>query len=320
MKINVGIVGYGNLGKSLEQVILARNDCNLVSIFSRRNVKSKFNTPIESYENISLYKNKIDVLLACGGSFSDIENQMTQLVENFDVINSFDKHKKIVSELERLDKLAKQSKHRLIMSCGWDPGFFSNLRAFCYALTGEVPVCFWGKGISLGHSDAVRKLDNVCDAVQFTVPNKNALNLARRGSILANEEGLHSREVFVVAEKKYHKCIENQIKNIPNYFKGQMVKVEFVSLEKLLKLKSKMSHKGELISTFKTVHGSKCGICVKLKMASNPDFTASIMARYIDAVVNLKNKNLTGAFTSLDIPVIDLFKAGSRKKITGLLC
>lgn len=319
MKINVGIVGYGNLGKSLERVILARNDCNLVAIFSRRNVKSKFNTLIEGYENISIYKNKIDIMLMCGGSVSDIESQMSDVLVNFDCINSFDNHKKIVSELDRLDKLAKNFGHRLIMSCGWDPGVFSNLRGFFYALSGEKPITFWGNGISLGHSDAVRRLNHVRDAVQFTAPNKQAVRRARMGKLCHNE-CLHSREVFVVADKRYQKSIDLQIRNIPNYFKGQMVSVEFVNGEKLLKLKNKLFHKGELISNFTTIHGSKCSVDFKLKMSSNPDFTATVMARYIDAIVNFKRKGMTGAFTSLDVPVIDLFKAGQRKKVIDLIC
>lgn len=318
-KINIGIIGYGNLGKSLEQVILTRNDCNLVAIFSRRNIKSRFNTIVESYENIFNFKNKIDVMFLCGGSFLDIEKQVADLLLNYDCINSFDKHKKIVSELERLDKIAKSSKHRIIMSCGWDPGLFSNLRGFCYALSGETPITFWGKGISLGHSDAVRTIENVQDAVQFTVPNKTAVKLARRGKLIENE-CLHVRDVYVVAEKKYHKMLSIEIRNIPNYFKGQLVNVEFVSQEKLLKLKNKLNHEGEIISNFKLVHGSKCFINFKLKMSSNPDFTACIMARYIDAIVNLKKRKITGAFTSLDIPVIDLFKAEQRKKVIDLIC
>lgn len=319
MKINIGIVGYGNLGKSLERVILARNDCNLVAIFSRRNVKSKFNTIIESYENISLFKDKIDVMLMCGGSMSDIESQMSDVLVNFDCINSFDNHKKIVSELDRLDSLAKKFERRVIMSCGWDPGVFSNVRGLFYALSGEKAVTFWGKGISLGHSDAVRNLNHVRDAVQFTVPSKQAIRHAKTGR-LCHDECLHSREVFVVADKKYQKNIDLQIKNIPNYFKGQLVSVEFVSPERLLKLKTKLYHKGEVIANFKTIHGTKCGVDFRLKMSSNPDFTATVMARYIDAIVNFKRKGMVGAFTSLDVPVVDLFKAGQRKKVIELVC
>lgn len=311
MKLNIGIVGYGNLGKAAEQVIISKNNCNLIAIFSRRDVKSRFNTPVESYENISLYKGKIDVMLLCGGSFSDIEKQSSDCLINFDCINTFDNHKKLSSELERLDKLAKLSGHRLIMACGWDPGIFSNLRAICYAFSNEKPIVFWGKGISMGHSEAVRRVKCVKDAVAFTIPNIEVLKQARRGTYSETEQ-LHTRECFVVADKKHHKRIETTIKNIPNYFKGQQTKVNFVSQEKLLSLRTNLSHKGEIISNFKTIMGSKCKLDFRLKLKSNPDFTATVMSAYIEAIRNLKANKISGAFTPLDIPMSFLFKPSAR--------
>lgn len=319
MKINIGIVGYGNLGKSLEQIILARNDCNLVAIFSRREVKSNYNSTIESYENIMSYKSKIDIMLLCGGSYSDLEKQSSEVLMAFDCINSFDTHKKIANELDRLDKLAKTSNHRLIMACGWDPGIFSNIRAMCYSLSNQTPFVFWGKGISMGHSDAIRKVKHVLDGVEITLPNTLALKQARLGKLNGNE-CLHFRECYVVADKKYHSFIENSIKNIPDYFKGQPTAVNFVSREKMLKLHSSLSHSGEIISKFKTIHGSKCLLNFKLKTSSNPDFTATIMASYIDAIINLKKYKLCGAFTPLDIPMMFLFKQSTRRKIIESLC
>lgn len=320
MKINIGIVGYGNLGKAIEQVIISRNDCNLVAIFSRRLVKSKFNTPTESYENISSYKDKIDIMLLCGGSFCDIEKQTTDVLLNFDCINSFDNHKKILQELKRLNKLGISSKHRLIMACGWDPGVFSNIRAMCYAISNEKPIVFWGKGISMGHSEALRKIPNVVDAVEFTIPNESAVKLARKGK-LNGTECLHLRDCYVVADKK--KCqqkIESNIREIPDYFKGQPTVVNFVPQEKILKLKQKLSHKGEIISKFKTIHGSSCSMVFRLKLKSNADFTATVMASYINAIMNLRTQGRAGAFTPLDIPTIDLFKKESREKIIESLC
>lgn len=319
MSINIGIIGYGNLGKALEQVILSRSDCKLVAIFSRRLVKSKFNTLIESYENISLYRHKIDIMMLCGGSSSDIEGQTSEALLHFDCINSFDNHKKIISELKRLNKLAVSSKHRLIMACGWDPGLFSNIRSLVYSISKTKPYVFWGKGVSMGHSEAIKRTPNVIDAIQFTVPNKKAISLAKHSKINGNET-MHFRECFVVADKKYHKTIEKNIRQIPNYFKGQATTINFVSNEKLLKLHSNFSHQGEIVSQFKTVHGSLCSIDFKLKMNSNPNLTASIMAGYINAIINLKNKNECGAFTTLDIPPIYLFKPCSRYKITEMLC
>ena len=319
MSINVGIIGYGNLGKALEQVILSRPECRLVAVFSRRLVKSKFNTLIESYEKIAMYRNKIDVMILCGGSSSDIEGQTSEAILHFDCINSFDNHKKIVPELKRLNKLAISSNHRLIMSCGWDPGLFSNIRSLIYSFSKIKPYVFWGKGISMGHSEAIKKTPNVIDALQFTVPNKIAVSLAKRSKI-SGDETLHFRECFVVADKKYHRTIEKNIRQIPNYFKGQSTTINFISSEKLLKLRSKFSHQGEVISHFKTIHGSNCSVDFKLKMDSNPNLTATIMASYINAIINLKNKNISGAFTTLDIPPIFLFKPSSRHKITEMLC
>ena len=319
MKINIGIVGYGNLGKAVEQIVLSRNDCNLVAIFSRRLVKSQYNTTIENYENLSFYKNKIDIMLLCGGSFNDLEKQSRETLLYFDCINTFDNHTKIASEYKQLNSLAKKAKHRLIMSCGWDPGLFSIIRSLFYAYSNNPPSVFWGKGISMGHSDAIRKTYNVFDAIEFTIPNKSAIKLARKGR-LNEDEILHFRDCFVVAEKKYHKTIENQIKNIPHYFKGQPTKVTFVSNEELLNLKSKFSHKGEIISNFKTLDGSKCNLNFKLDIESNPSFTATIMVRYIDAIINLKVNNKSGAFTPLDIPVSYLFKSDFHDKIIEKLC
>ena len=181
MKINIGIVGYGNLGKAVEQIILSRSDLNLVAVFSHRIIKSKFNSLIESYENISLYKDKIDIMMLCGGSFNEIEKQTSDSLLYFDCINTFDNHKKILTEYQRLDLLAKTTNHRLVMSCGWDPGVFSIIRSLFFAISNEKPIVFWGKGISMGHSNAIRKIKNVSDGIEFTIPNQNSVKLARYG-------------------------------------------------------------------------------------------------------------------------------------------
>ena len=319
MKINIGIIGYGNLGKAVEQIILSKHNLNLVAIFSRRVITSRFNTKIESYENISFYKDKIDVMLLCGGSFADLEQQTSEAILYYDCINTFDNHKKIFSEYQKLDEIAKSSNHRLIMCCGWDPGIFSIVRALLFSISNEKPIVFWGKGISMGHSDALRRVDNVLDGIEFTVPNKNAINLVKKGK-LPECDNLHFRECFVVADKQHHKLIDKKIKNIPDYFKGQSTSVEFVSHESLLKLKSKMSHKGEIISNFNGVDGSKSQFIFKLKTSSNPSLTATIMTRYIEAIINLKNDKKSGAFTPLDIPVKSLFNKDFTQKLLETIC
>lgn len=319
MKINIGIVGYGNLGKAVEQNVLSNKNFNLIAIFSRRNVTSKFNTKIEHYENIFDYKNKIDVMILCGGSKCDLEWQTAEIINHFDIINSFDTHKKIASEYKKLNIVAKKTKHRGIICCGWDPGIFSIARGLFSAISNNHSYTFWGKGVSLGHSEALRQIKNVDDGIQFTVPNKDAITKAKKGT-LESDTPLHFRECFVSANKTFHKQIEQDIKNIPNYFKGQPTSVNFVSQEKLLKLKSNMSHKGFVINSFKTLNGKKCKMEFSVSMQSNPEFTASILVAYINAVINLKNHNLVGTFTNLDIPISFLYKENQKDMLLNEIC
>lgn len=319
MKINIGIVGYGNLGKAVEQTVLADPNLNLVAIFSRRLIKSKYNTKIESYDKFLEYKQKIEIMFLCGSSKSDLEIQTPEISKHFDTINSFDTHAKIAYEYKKLNTLAKNVNHRIIMCCGWDPGLFSIMRGLFLAISKKNSFTFWGKGVSMGHSDAVRRVENVDDGIQFTLPILEAIKKARAGKLEQNE-AMHERECFVVADKKHHNKIEKQIKNIPNYFKGQPTRVNFVSAEKIFKLKTNMRHKGFIINKFKTVSGSNCKLEFSASMESNPSFTASIMVTYINAIINLKEHKLSGAFTSLDIPVNFLFKKEDHEKLLHIIC
>lgn len=266
-----------------------------------------------------MYKDKIDLMMLCGGSFADLEKQTTDALLYFDCINTFDNHKKMLPEYERLNQLAKSTKHRLIMACGWDPGIFSIMRALFYSISNVPPSVFWGKGISMGHSDAIRQVKHVNDGIEFTIPNQDSIKLAKKGK-LTGDETLHFRQCYVVADKKYHSYIEKNIKNIPDYFKNQPTTISFVSNSEFLKLKSKMSHKGEIISKFSTFDGSNCFLNFKLQIDSNPSFTATIMSKYIDAIINLKLNNNTGAFNPMDIPIKYLFKADSYKNIIKKFC
>lgn len=317
MKIRVGIVGYGNLGKAIEELLLVSQKFELVACFSRRTTKSKYNTKIEPYDQLLTYKNKIDILILCGSSKSDIENQAPYLAEHFCTINSFDTHKKIPKLLKQLDKISKNSKTISLCACGWDPGLFSIIRATLLAISDTEPYTFWGKGISMGHSDAIRQISGVDDGIEFTIPNVEAKKLAAKGK-LGKDIPKHFRECYVVAGQG-HKQIENKIKAIPHYFKDQPTTVEFVSKLKLLKLKGKLSHSGEIISNFtKSNHNSK--ICFKVQMQSNPHFTASIMISYITAIQNFKRKKKYGAFTTLSITPIDLFEPSLHNKIIEKFC
>lgn len=307
MKTRIGIVGYGNLGKAVELEILKNSQFKLITIFSRRSVVSKFKTPVEPYQNFELFKNKIDVMMLCGGSMQDLEPQTELLARFFDCINSFDTHLKIFDHINTINKIATESRHHVIVSCGWDPGLFSNIRALTFKILNEEPYTFWGKGISMGHSDALRQIDGVDDGVQFTIPNKDAIKLARQNK-LDSQTPRHYRECFVSSSWKDTDAIETKIKNLPNYFKGQPTSIKFVSQERLLKLKSKMFHSGEIIGSSLSADASKFLINFKVKMSSNPAFTAKIMTAYIDAILHLKQSQHFGAFTPLDIPVSYLFQ------------
>ncbi len=317
MKTRIGIVGYGNLGKAAEQEILKNHQLKLVAIFSRRNIKSKFNTIIEPIENYTQYKNKIDIILLCGSSKSDIFEQSNIFANHFDTINTFDTHQKIKDLQSSVNKVCKTSNTRCIMCCGWDPGLFSVIRGLFLAISNNKPLTFWGKGISMGHSDAIRTVNNVIDGVEFTIPNNEAKKLALAGKNIENLN-LHYRDCYVLAEKNHNKIIKD-IKNIPNYFKGQPTNITFVSDEKLLKLKNNLSHKGSVISAF-DISGHKNKLSMSVEMHSNPAFTARIMITYINAIINLKKDKKSGAFTPLDIPITYLFKSGNNENLLSTIC
>ena len=320
--IRVGIVGYGNLGKSLEKLILTDTRFKLVAIFSRRLISSKFGTLVENYGDFGTYEGKIDVMLLAGGSKSDLEFQTPEVLKYFDCINTFDNHKKIYSELVKNDEIAKASGHRLIMCCGWDPGIFSIIRAIFKAVGSNNPITFWGKGVSMGHSEAIRRVDGVLDGVSLTIPSKEAKQLAEKKGIIDASVPLHSRVCYVSVDssKISETEIERKIKNIPDYFKGQPVSVNFVSAKKVLYHRKNLSHKGEIIEQFMTGNKSNNKMKFSVQMQSNSDFTASIVICYILAIMRLKSQNKTGAFTPVDIPVSYFFYESEMENFYKSLC
>lgn len=319
MKIRVGIVGYGNLGKAVEQTILADQKLKLVAIFSRRLVKSRYNTKVEQYDQILDYKSKIDIMLLCGSSKTDLEYQTPELLKHFDVINTFDTHAKITKFYKTTNNISTSFNHRAIICCGWDPGIFSVIRGLLLSIGKNKPITFWGKGISMGHSDAVRNVHHVDDGIEFTVPIKSAVQKAKHFE-LEKGEPLHERICFVCANDKHQKQIERDIKSIPNYFKGQPTKINFISREKVMKLKQKMYHKGLIIQSFKTCSGSNCKLEFSLSIKSNPDFTACVMVTYLKAIINLKKEKKVGAFTPLDIPISYLFDSNKKLSLLSSIC
>lgn len=289
-KINVAIVGYGNLGKSLETLLLKDERYNLVCIFSRRKILAK--VPVEPLANLQNYKEKVDFLFMCGGSKSDIENQVLSFCKDFNTIDSFDNHNHIKLYLENLNKKCKSYKHVAVCCVGWDPGIFSLMRILFDSIQGNA-YTFWGKGISQGHSQAIRNIEGVNDAIQYTLPNKKIIKQIKSG-ILPNKDSksFHNRYCLVVANKNMSK-IKQSIINMPDYFEGYKTTVKFVDQQTLDKHKN-LFHAGEVITLNDVMN-------FKLKLDSNPNFTAKVMASYGIALQSLINSKKYGAYSILDI-------------------
>jgi diaminopimelate dehydrogenase len=309
-KVKLGILGYGNLGKATELAIRDNDDMELVSIFTRRSpseLKTQTNAAVASVKEISNYKDKIDVLILCGGSATDLPNQTPEYAKLFNVIDSFDTHARIPEHFSNVDKAAKESNHTALISCGWDPGAFSlnRLMAESFLPKGN-SYTFWGKGVSQGHSDAIRRIKGVKNGVQYTVPIDKAVNSVRNGeNPKLTTRQKHLRECYVVAEEGANKEeIEKEIKTMKNYFDEYDTTVTFITEEELKEKHSKMPHGGFVIRSGKTgLNGENNEIIeYSLKLDSNPEFTASVLIAYARAVYRLKEKGDFGCKTVFDIP------------------
>ena len=306
--IRIGIYGYGNLGRGVEAAIKQNNDMELVAVFSRRDPSTvKINTPgvkVLKADEAENYKNEIDVLILCGGSATDLPVQTPEMAKIFNVIDSFDTHAKIPEHYENVDKCAKESGKTAIISVGWDPGMFSLNRLYADAIlpVGET-YTFWGKGVSQGHSDAIRRIDGVLDARQYTIPIDKALDAVRSGAnpALTTREK-HLRECFVVAEDGADKArIENEIKTMPNYFADYDTTVHFISMDELKRDHSGIPHGGFVIRSGETGNGNKHIIEYSLKLDSNPEFTASVITAYARAAYKMNKEGITGCKTVFDV-------------------
>ena len=309
-KVKLGILGYGNLGKATELAIRDNDDMELVSIFTRRNpseLKTQTNVTVASVKEISNYKDKIDILILCGGSATDLPNQTPEYAKLFNVIDSFDTHARIPEHFSNVDKASKESNHVALISCGWDPGAFSlnRLMAESFLPKGN-SYTFWGKGVSQGHSDAIRRIKGVKNGVQYTVPIEKAVNSVRNGENLKlTTREKHLRECYVVAEEGANKEeIEKEIKTMKNYFDEYDTTVNFITEEELKEKHSKMPHGGFVIRSGKTgLNGENNEIIeYSLKLDSNPEFTANVLIAYTRAVYRLKEKGDFGCKTVFDIP------------------
>lgn len=306
--IRIGIFGYGNLGRGVEAAIKQNSDMELVAVFSRRDPASvKINTEgvkVCHIDEAKDYADKIDVMILCGGSATDLPVQTPEMARMFNVIDSFDTHAKIPQHFANVDKEAKNSGKVAIISVGWDPGMFSLNRLYGAAILPEgKDYTFWGKGVSQGHSDAIRRIEGVLDAKQYTIPVPDALDAVRSGSnpdLTTRQK--HTRECYVVAEDGADLArIENEIKTMPNYFADYDTTVHFISKEELVRDHSGIPHGGFVIRSGKTGNGNNHIIEYSLKLDSNPEFTSSVLVAYARAAARLNREGVSGCKSVLDI-------------------
>ncbi|MEI3607751.1 diaminopimelate dehydrogenase [Pseudogracilibacillus sp. SE30717A] len=305
-KIKVGIIGYGNLGRGAELAIQQQPDMELVAVFSRRGVVQTFdqNVPSLHIDEAKNYQDKIDVMILCGGSATDLPEQTPHFASMFNTVDSFDTHAKIPEHFESVNEVAQKSGKTSIISVGWDPGLFSINRVMSEAVLAEGNTyTFWGKGLSQGHSDAVRRVDGVKAGVQYTIPSEEAMNRVRQGENpdLSTSEK-HKRECYVVLEDGADADeVANTIKTMPNYFDEYDTTVHFISEAELQENHSQMPHGGFVIHSGKTGEDTNQIIEFSLKLDSNPEFTASVLVAYARAACRLHKEGQTGVKTVYDI-------------------
>ena len=306
----IAILGYGNLGKGVEAAVKNNPDQALVAVFTRRDPNkiqlAVAGVPVVSVDDIKNYVNSIDVLILCGGSATDLPKQTKQYAELLNVVDSFDTHKNIPIHFAEADEASKRGGKLSVISCGWDPGLFSLARVYGNAILPKgKDYTFWGRGVSQGHSDAIRRIEGVVDARQYTVPVPEALEAVRSGAcpeLTVRQK--HTRECYVVAEEGADlDRIEREIKTMPNYFDEYDTTVNFISLEELREQHSGIPHGGFVIRNGETgQRGLHHTVEFRLQLDSNPEFTGSVLAACARAAHRLYLEGQTGCRTMLDIP------------------
>lgn len=312
--MKIAIYGYGNLGRGVECAVINSSDTELFGVFTRRapeSVKTISGAKVYHVDDLINYKDEIDVVIICGGSATDLPKMTPDLAKNFNVVDSFDTHAKIPEHFANVDAVAKESQRTALISGGWDPGMFSINRLYASAVLPDgKDYTFWGKGVSQGHSDAIRRIEGVKDAKQYTIPIDSALDAVRSGiepELTTREK--HLRECFVVAEDDADLArIENEIKTMPNYFAEYDTIVHFITEEELKRDHAGIPHGGFVIRTGKTGinHENSHVIEYSLKLDSNPEFTASVLVAYARAINKLYNRGDYGCKTVFDIAPADL--------------
>lgn len=308
-RYRIGIAGYGNLGKGVELAIAQNDDMELVGVFTRREpstVKTITGAKVYSMSDAESMADKIDVMIICGGSATDLPKQTPELVKTFNVIDSFDTHARIPEHFANVDRVAKESGHLAMISLGWDPGLFSLNRLYAESiLPNGKSYTFWGKGVSQGHSDAIRRIEGVKRGIQYTVPVESAMEAVRSGSqpeLTTRQK--HLRECWVVAEEGVDLAkIEESIKTMKNYFDEYDTTVNFISEEEFDRVHNRMNHGGFVMRSGFTGEGEKTHQMIEysLKLDSNPEFTASVLICYARALCRLKSEGATGCKTAFDI-------------------
>ncbi len=327
-KLRIGIAGYGNLGRGVELAIRQNDDMELAGIFTRRAPETvKPLTPgakVYSINDAEAMKDSIDVLIICGGSATDLPKQTPALAKNFNVIDSFDTHARIPEHFANVDKAAKESGHLAFISLGWDPGLFSLNRLYAESiLPNGKSYTFWGKGVSQGHSDAIRRVEGVKRGIQYTVPIEAAMDAVRSGSqpeLTTREK--HKRECFIVPKEGADLAkIENDIKTMKNYFDQYDTTVHFITEEEFEAEHNKMPHGGFVMRSGLTGDGEKTHQMIEysLKLESNPEFTASVLICYARALGRLYKEGATGCKTAFDIAPAYLSKLSGEELRASML-
>ena len=312
--MKIGIYGYGNLGRGVELAIRQNADMELAGVFTRRDpaaVKTITGAPVYAATDVNRFENEIDVMIICGGSASDLPEMTPALAKHFNVIDSFDTHARIPEHFANVDAAAAETGHTALISAGWDPGLFSLARLLMNSVLPDgKDYTFWGRGVSQGHSDAIRRIPGVKDARQYTVPVEDALRRVRNGEnpdLTTRQK--HTRECYVVAEEGADKAlIEKQIKEMPNYFADYDTTVTFISAEEMKQNHSELPHGGQVIRSGETgVDGAHKHVMeFSLKLDSNPEFTASVLVACARAVVRMNSRQIFGCKTLFDVPPADL--------------
>ena len=312
--MRIAIYGYGNLGRGVEAAVKYSPDAELVGVFTRRDPKSVTvcsSVSVYSADTLADFKDKIDVLIICGGSATDLPEMTPSLARDFNVVDSFDTHAAIPSHFNRVDAAASESGHTALISAGWDPGLFSIARLYASAaLPCGKDYTFWGRGISQGHSDAIRRIDGVLDARQYTVPVEEALGAVRSGDTpdLTTRQK-HRRDCYVVLkEGASAERVEAEIKNMPNYFADYDTTVHFITLDELKKNHAGMPHGGSVIRNGKTGMNAENTHTVEfsLRLDSNPEFTGSVLLAYARAIYKMHARGTVGCKTVFDVAPADL--------------